>query len=86
MDMFVEGCDINSNEEGIQYYCLCFGVELNIVKHLTTKCEWYKAYRISMKVSDREKIMKPESWPECIFVRKYFKARTGRNSLEQEKG
>ena len=53
-------------------------------KHLTSKSEWYEAYKISMRVTDREKLMKSESWPQRIFVRKYFKARTGRNSSEQQ--
>ena len=37
-----------------------------------------------MKASAREKLMEPEWWPQGIFVGKYFIARTGRNSSEQQ--
>ena len=83
MYIFVGGCGTNLNEETIKQNFTRIGVELKKVEHLTTKCEWYKAYKISMKASDREEFMKSESCPQRIFVRKYFKARTGRNLSKQ---
>ena len=36
-----------------------------------------------MKATDREKLMLPDTWPQGIFVRKYFKPRIATNSTEQ---
>ena len=80
MEMFVGGCDKNSNEDGIKRHCVTLGIELMKIEQLTTRSEWYKAYKISMKATDREKLMLPDSWPQGIFVRKYFKPRTATNS------
>lgn len=83
MDIFVGGCDKSSSEEGIKKHCENLGVQLMKTEQLTTKSEWYKAYKISMKATDREKLMLPDSWPQGIFVRKYFKPRKATNSTEQ---
>ena len=69
MEIFVGGCDINSNEQGIQQQCTSIVVELKKLEHLNTKCEWYKAYKISMKAGDRKneegKIAQViKSWPQ----------------------
>ena len=34
----------------VKQHCKSIGVELEKVEHLTAKCEWYKAYKISLKV------------------------------------
>ena len=83
MDIFVGGCDKNSSEEGIKKHCENLGIQLMKIEQLTTRSEWYKAYKISMKATDREKLMLPDSWPQGIFVRKYFKPRKATNSTEQ---
>ena len=83
MDIFVGGCDKNSNEDGIKRHCATLGIQSIKIEQLTTRSEWYKAYKISMKATDREKLMLPDSWPQGIFVRKYFKPRIATNSTEQ---
>ena len=83
MDIFVGGCDKSSSEEGIKKHCENLGIQLMRTEQLTTRSEWYKAYKISMKATDREKLMLPDSWPQGIFVRKYFKPRKATNSTEQ---
>ena len=83
MDIFVGGCDKNSNEDGIKKHCETLGIQLMKVEELTTKSEWYKAYKISMKATDKDKLMLPDSWPQGIFVRRYFKPRTVNNTTEQ---
>ena len=53
LDIFVGGCDINWNEEGIKQHCTSIGLGLKKIEHRGTKCEWDKAYKISMKARDR---------------------------------
>ena len=81
--IFVGGCEKNSSEEGIKKHCENLGIQLMKIEQLTTRSEWYKAYKISMKATDREKLMLPDSWPQGIFVRKYFKPKKATNSTEQ---
>ena len=47
---------------------------------MQTKSEWYSAFKISMKQSDRDMLMKSDSWPQGVFVRKFYKAKLGRDN------
>ena len=45
---------------------------------MQTKSEWYSAFKISMKQSERDMLMSADSWPQGVFVRKFYKAKIGR--------
>ena len=53
MEVFVGGCSVDSSSETIKTYCVSLGVEPKKLEELPTKCEWYKAYKISISVSNR---------------------------------
>ena len=80
-DLFVGGCNVDTCTEDIKDYCKNLEVNLKKVEILETKSDWYRAFKISMLQSDREKLMMPDSWPQGVFVRKYFKARLGRGNF-----
>ena len=39
MDIFVGGCDKNSNEDGIKRHCATSGIQLMKIEQLTTRSE-----------------------------------------------
>ena len=83
-DLFIGGCNCETNVEDIKSYCNDLGVDLKKVEILQTKSEWYRAFKISVFLSDRDRLMSPETWPKGIFIRKFYKARIGRNNLVNE--
>ena len=80
-DLFVGGCQRESNEDNIKSYCKKLGVNLKKVEKLQSKSDWYNAYKISMLENERDILMKPESWPQGIFVRKFYKAKVSRHNV-----
>ena len=80
-DLFVGGCQRESNEDNIKSYCKKLGVNLKKVEKLQSKSDWYNAYKISMWENERDILMKPESWPQGIFVRKFYKAKVSRHNV-----
>ena len=79
-DLFVGGCNCDTTVDDIKNYCKNMQVNLKKVEILQTKSDWYRAFKISMLQSEREKLMKPDSWPQGVFVRKYYKAKFSRNN------
>ena len=77
-DLFIGGCERETTVNDIKDYCKSLGVELKKVELMQTKSEWYNAFKISMKQSERDMLMSADSWPQGVFVRKFYKAKTGR--------
>lgn len=77
-DLFVGGCNRETTINDISDYCKNLGVELKKVELMQTKSEWYSAFKISMKQSERDTLMSADSWPQGVFVRKFYKAKIGR--------
>ena len=77
-DLFVGGCNRETTINDISDYCKSLGVELKKVELMQTKSEWYNAFKISMKQSERDMLMSADSWPQGVFVRKFYKAKLGR--------
>ena len=82
LDIFVGGCGNDTTEADVTEYCSSKGITLKKCEVLPTKSEWYGPYKISVSAPDRDNILKPEFWPQSVFVRKFFKARIGRNSTD----
>ena len=82
LDVFVGGCELSSTHHQIEEYCKSSGIDLKGCEPLETKSRWYKSYKISVLLSHRDKLLQPEFWPEGIFVRKFFKARSKQQQNE----
>ena len=75
LDIFVGGCGSNSTNDTITAYCSNNCVLLKKCEDLRSASEWTKSYKISVKLSDKEKIMDAAFWPQGVFVRKFFRSR-----------
>ena len=76
-DVFVGGCLLNSTAEQLDAYCKEGNLTLKKCEPLQTKSEWYKSYKISVDSSRRDDVLSKDFWPKGIFVRKFYRARTG---------
>ena len=79
-DLFVGGCNRDTTVDDIKKCCTSLEVDLKKVELMQTKSEWYSAFKISMKQSDRDMLMNADSWPQGVFVRKFYKAKLGRDN------
>ncbi|CAF4271066.1 unnamed protein product [Rotaria magnacalcarata] len=70
---FLGGCDRTVTEQIIQDYCKN-DIKINIVEcsAMETKSTIRKCFKIVVALSDKEKILSSESWPENIFVRRFY--------------
>ena len=74
------GCDKSTTASVIENYCSENNFRIEKCEALTTRSEWYNAFKISVLASKREELLKPDFWPVGIFVRKFFKARASMNN------
>ena len=79
-DLFVGCSNCDTTVDEIKKYCTSLGVDLKKTELMQTKSEWYSAFKISMKQSDRDLLLRSDSWPQGVFVRKFYKAKLGRLS------
>jgi len=76
LDIFVGGCSLDSTIEDITVHCVSKNISVKAVCLLETRAPWYRAYKLTVTASDRDKLLVPEAWPDGIFVRKFFTAKT----------
>ena len=79
LDVFVGGCGLETTVEEIKNYCSVNEINVKKCETLVTKSEWYRSYKISVDALNRDKLLDAEFWPQGIFVRKFFRPRTGNN-------
>ena len=75
VDVFVGGCKIDTIDTHIIEHCKSSNVDAKKCESLPTKSEWYSSFKVSVCMTDREKILNPDFWPCGVFVRKFFRAR-----------
>ena len=79
-DLYIGNCDLGVNSEDI---CDFIAKKMNIIIHkcepLSSKNPNCGAFKISLKIDDRIKLLIPEVWPQNIFCRKFY---SGRKSSE----
>jgi len=80
LDIFVGGCSLESTLDDIKNHCISKNINVKNVCILETKAIWYKAYKVTVPASDRDRLLVPELWPHGVFVRKYYNAR---NNIRQ---
>ena len=81
LDLFLGGCGDETTVEQVKTYCGTIGFTAR-VSSLETKAN-YKAYKISVAAGDRDLMLDSSLWPQGLFVRKFFTARTKGNSNVQ---
>ena len=79
-DLYLGNCDIGVTPEDIQDY-IASEMNINVDKCevLPNKNPKCKAFKISLNMNDREKLLSSEVWPENIFCRKFYNASGRRN-------
>ena len=76
MDLFVARCDLQTTPNEIINYCKdsCKINVLNCID-LNSKSEYFKSFKLTVALSDRNALLSADMWPEGIIVRKFFKRR-----------
>ena len=80
VDVFVGGCSLDSTKELMEEHCTDYGVDVKNCEPLPTKSMWYKCYKVSVDIGERDKLMNPDLWPVGVYVRKNFKAKSSQSS------
>ena len=80
LDLYVGGCKNDTNPDTIINFCRKYHVEVKKCELLSKNSEWLKSYKVSVNSEDRAKLLESEFWPTGIFVRKFFKGRSRRES------
>ena len=80
VDIFVGGWDKDTTVDNIKNYCTNeLKIDYTECVPMVTKSERYNAFRIKLDLVTRDTIMNPDSWPEWVFVRKFYKPRRPTN-------
>ena len=85
IDVFVGRVDNDVSCEDLENYIhdVC-GVQASSVSNLIIRTDEYKAFKVTVKFTEREKLFNPELWPEGIIIdRFYSRSRTGSDNLRQ---
>ena len=83
VDVFLGNLDLGVTPEALLDY---ISDELNVN---VMKCELLvskyienpssKSFKVTLNISDRDKLLSPEAWPEDVICRKFYSARNARN-------
>ena len=73
-DIYIGKCWKNTVEKNIIDYCKeeC-NIDVKSVSALETRSQYYKSFKISVPLLDRDFLLNPNIWPQGIIVRKFFK-------------
>ena len=73
VDIFVGRVDIGvAPDDIINYIKEVFIIDTLSVTKLEIKSEIFNAFKVSIKVTDRDKLFNAELWPEDIIVNKFY--------------
>ena len=75
VDIFVGGCSLEATPENIEELCQQHNVNVCKCEPLPTKSQWYKSFKVSTLLHDREKLLSADVWPRGVFVRKFYRPR-----------
>ena len=72
-DVFIGRVDNDVSEDEIKDYIKAnFNVDTYVVRKLNIRSEIYAAFKVNVKISDRDKLFEAELWPENIIVNKFY--------------
>ena len=75
LDVFVGGSNPNTSEDVIVNHIVSKGVQVVKCEKIVGKVDWYVPFKVTVKASDRDKLLNPDIWPCNIFVRKFRRPR-----------
>lgn len=76
LDLFIGNCDLQVTEDLLKQYILNeLNVKIDKCQSLTTQSTVSRAFKVTLNVSDRQKLLNPELWPEDVICRKFFSPR-----------
>ena len=76
-DLFVGRVDLNVKSQDISDYVLdSFGVNVLDIEKLDIASKSYNAFKISINLSDRDTLFKPDDWPQGIIINKFYSKRS----------
>lgn len=71
--MYIGRVDNDVTIDDLKDYILeVSGITVTAVNVLKIRTEEHKAFKVTVKLSEREKLFSPELWPEEMIVDKYF--------------
>ena len=56
----------------MQYIVDNFEIEVSAIEQLKIKTDQYKAFKITVLMSERDKLFNSELWPEDVIVDKFY--------------
>ena len=77
VDLYIGGCKTETTPQNILDHCKH---ELEVIAkdctELKSNYNYYKAFKLKIRLQDRPKLLNPDHWPEDTFVNKFYKPRT----------
>ena len=75
-DIYIGRCDPDITPKTISEYVVNeFKVKPIACIHLDTKIKFSCAFKLTIELSDRDKLLDLDHWPEGMIVRKFFNKR-----------
>lgn len=76
VDIYVGNCDLNVTIESLSEYILNeMNVKIDNCEMLISRNTRSRSFKVTMSLTDRDKLLSPEVWPEDIICRKFFNPR-----------
>ena len=73
VDLFLGGVDRDASSESIKEYILnTFNVDIVDIAQLHILSQRYNAFKLTVRLFDKEKLFKPELWPQGIELNKFY--------------
>lgn len=83
IDVFIGRVDNDVTCEDLTEYIKdVFKVQITAVMNLNIKTDEHKAFKVTVKLAERNKLFNPELWPENIVVDKFFNRSRGQVNKE----
>ena len=83
LDVFVSRCVPGTISDNIVAFCSNDGVVIEKCELLKTKITSCESFKVTVRASDRDKLLDPAFWPEGIVARKFFEAKNKASSARR---
>lgn len=72
-DVYIGNCHLEVEIDSLTEYIKNeTGIEVKDCVQLNNKSERCKSFKVTINMSDKEKLMSPEVWPEDVYCRKFY--------------
>ena len=73
VDVFIGRVHTSVDSDSISSYITeNFDVNCSQIEKLNTRADDYNCFKVSVNINDRDKLFKPDLWPEGIVINKFF--------------